>query len=524
MFAMCNEPATYVDAMQSSDREKWQVAMDDEMNSLLQNHTWELVEKPCDRAVIKNRWVYRVKTNVDGSVDRFKARLVAKGYSQQAGIDYTETFSPVARLDTVRALLSVAAAEHLNLCQFDVKTAFLYGTIDEVIYMQQPEGFDDGTDKVCLLKKSLYGLKQSPRCWNATFKAFLDSHDLKQSASDPCLFYSERASHKLILALYVDDGLVAYENNDDFEKLIADMKSDFMITVSPALCFLGLQIERLTDGSVFVTQESYTRKILERFNMLQCNKVDTPMDKLSDAEEKSDSIIVTDVPYQEAIGSLMYLATGTRPDIMFAVSYLSRALKQPTKRDWDKVKRVFKYLKGTSNKGVLFDSNGDKGILKSYSDADFAGDVLSRHSTSGVVCMHMGGPVSWSSQRQKSIALSTTEAEFVAASEATKEVIWLSRLLNEITSITTPLLFVDNMSAIKLIKNPVFHKRSKHIEVRHFFVREKVAEGVLTVEHISGTEQIADILTKPLPRATFVKLRDMLILRGSVDVCKINLG
>ena len=186
-----DEPMTYVNAMQSCDRDKWQAATNDEMMSLLQNGTWNLVERPDGRAVIKNRRVYKVKNTADGFIDRHKARLVAQGYSKQAGIENTETFSPIARFDTAQALLNVTAAEQLNLCQFDTKTAFLYGTNYEVIYMQQPEGFKDGTDRICVLKKSLYGLEQSLRCWNATFKAFLNKHGLTQSTADSCLYYSK---------------------------------------------------------------------------------------------------------------------------------------------------------------------------------------------------------------------------------------------------------------------------------------------------------------------------------------------
>lgn len=511
MFAGYEEPESYMEALESSNTEEWKAAMDEEMNSLMENDTWDLVEKPADRSVIDNRWVYRVKLNLDGSVNKFKARLVAKGYSQRAGTDYDETFSPVARFDTIRAVLSVAASHQMKLGQFDVKTAFLYGDLEESIFMKQPPGYDDGTDKVCRLKRSLYGLKQSPRCWNKRFKSFLEKHQLKQSDADPCMFYKNHAGHKLIIVLYVDDGLVAYQDKADFETLIADLKAEFQCTVSSASCFLGLQINQAVDGSVSITQENYTKRILEKFGMSECNKIDTPMERQTQsADNEVNDGSLTKVPYRQAVGSLMYLAVGTRPDIMYAVSHVSQALENPTQNDWSKVKRIFKYLKGTSDISIVYGSNHQK-MLTTYSDADFAGDARTRRSTSGVVCMYMGGPISWISRRQKSVALSTTEAEFVAASEASKEAVWLMRLLNEITELSSvPRLLIDNMSAVKLVKNPVFHKRSKHIEVRHFFVREKVEEGQLTVEHVPSESQLADILTKPLCRDTFVKIRELL--------------
>lgn len=509
MFADCSEPNSFTEAMQSENSHDWQCAMDDEMKSLAESNTWELVEKPEDRLVVDNRWVYRVKMNLGGTVDKFKARLVAKGFSQQAGVDYTETFSPVARFDTIRAVLSVAASEKLKLAHFDVKTAFLNGELDEVIYMRQPVGYDDGTGRVCKLSKSLYGLKQAPRCWNKKFKDFLERYGLKVSEADPCLFYSVHDGHKLIIALYVDDGLVAAQNDDDLNMFLSELCSEFCVTVSPAGCFLGLQIRQLEDGSVTVSQENYIKKILQRFNMSECNPVTTPSDKMTAVEASTCS--KGTVPYREAVGSLMYLAIGTRPDIAYAVSSVSQALEKPSQHDWLRVKRIFKYLKGTYQMGIVYDAGYQSGVFTAYSDADYAGDVSTRRSTSGVVCLHMGGPVSWSSQRQKSVALSTTEAEFIAASEAAKEIVWLSRLFSEISVLTSiPVLKIDNMSAVKLVKNPAFHKRSKHIEVRYYFVREKYDEGQLVVEHVPGDEQIADIMTKPLQKCRYQVLRDMM--------------
>jgi len=264
MFADYSELNSYTEAIQSENSHEWQLAMDDELKSLYENNTWELVVKPDDKIVIDNRWVYKVKKNLDRTIDKFKARFVAKGYSQQAGVDYNET-SPVARFDTIRAVLSAAASEKLKLAHFDVKTAFLCGELDEVIYMRQPTGYEDGTNRMCRLIKSLYGLKQAPRCWNRKFKDFLEKHGLQVSNEDPCLFYNTVKRHKFIIALYVDDGLVADEDSDDLEQFLEELSSQFCVTISPLSCFLGLQITQLQDGSVFVSQENYTKKVLQRF-------------------------------------------------------------------------------------------------------------------------------------------------------------------------------------------------------------------------------------------------------------------
>ena len=278
--------------------------------------------------------------------------------------------------------------------------------------------------------------------------------------------------------------------------------------------FLGMQYRQMQDGSICINQESYTKRVLEKFGMLESNKVATPCERLDNSDSNDDICVSDNVPYREAVGSLMYLATGTRPDIAYAVSCVSQALEKPTRKHWIMVKRIFRYLRGTMQMGLMYRHNEQPGILTAYSDADYAGDVSTRRSTSGTVCVYMGSAVTWSSRRQTSVALSTTEAEFVAASEATKEVIWLTRLLNEISMLVAiPVLKVDNVSALKLVKNPAFHKHTKHIEVRHYFVREKYEEGQLTLEHIAGDEQVADIFTKPLMKTKFEFLRPLLGLR-----------
>jgi hypothetical protein len=263
----------------------------------------------------------------------------------------------------------------------------------------------------------------------------------------------------------------------------------------------------------FINQAHYIRRLLVRFNMSDCNAVSTPVDKSNayvngEIDGETDVMLDNNVPYREAVGSLLYLATGTRPDISYAVSIVSQVLSKPTKRHWEIVKRIMRYLKGSAELGITYRHGHNPGVLSAYSDADYAGDTVTRRSTSGIVCQYMGGSISWSSQKQRSVALSTTEAEYIAASEAAKDIIWLARLLGEITVLNAiPLLHIDNLSAVKLVKNPVFHRRSKHIDVRYHFVREKYEEGKLLVVHVCGERQVADVLTKPLVKDRFERLR-----------------
>ena len=498
------EPETYSEAMKSDQRELWQEAMDCEMQSLKDNQTWELVSLPPGRKAIPNKWVYKIKTNADGSVDKFKARLVIKGFNQKRGVDYDQTFSPVARMSTIRTLLSVVANVGMKLTQIDVSTAFLYGDLDETIYMQQAEGYGDKSGRVCCLKKSLYGLKQASRCWNKKITELLLRLGFKQSKADPCLFVRQKDGKTMIFLLYVDDGLIASEDEQELQIFINELKKEFKITFKPATYFLGLEIEREGDGSLQIAQTHYTEKLLERFNMSNCNAVSTPIVKDNETEESPRN---ENFPYRQVVGALMFLMCGTRPDIAYAVSVVSRNLENPTERDVVRVKRILRYLRGTSNYRLVYKNDHEKGVLICYSDADHGGDLSTGRSTSGVLCLYSGAPISWMSQRQASVAISTTEAEIVAASEAAREIIWIKRLLTELGQLKeTPALQVDNEAAIRLAQNPEFHRRTKHIRTRHFFVRELVTSGQIKIYKVESQRQLADVLTKPL---SSVRFRDL---------------
>lgn len=503
------EPTTFKEAISCKDKKEWKKAIESELKSLHDNDTWELVELPKGRKAIPSKWIFRIKTNPDGSIDKYKARLVVKGYSQKKNIDYYETFSPVVKSSTIRAVLSVAAREKLKLAQFDVSTAFLYGTLEEDIYMKPPEGYNnvDG-NHVFKLKKSLYGLKQSPLCWNRCISGWINKIGFKQSEADPCLYVKTQGKDKIILALYVDDGLIVYTSEILAKWFLDELKTHCEITVKPATYFLGMEIERDSDGSILLHQKSYTACVLKRFGMENCKPVKSPILKSNNQEnieETSQSF-----PYREAVGALSYLMTSTRPDIAYAVSVVSRKLDKPSREDIVTVKRVLRYLKGTMNEGIVY-RPGSAHNLECYSDADHGGDRDTARSTSGILCLYAGGAIAWQSKLQSTVAISSTEAEIVAASEAAREAIWLKKVLKDLNGdrhAPQTILFVDNESAIKLASNPTeFHQRTKHIRIRSFFIRECVKDHSVILSHVKGTGQIADMLTKPLygPRQDMLK-------------------
>jgi len=507
MLTDAGEPENYHEAVETGDSVKWEGAMRDEIESLRKNKTWVLTRLPDGKKALQNKWVYRVKDEPDGS-KRYKARLVVKGFLQKEGVDYTEVFSPVVKLTTIRTVLSIVAAEDLHLEQMDVKTAFLHGDLEEDIYMVQPEGFETPGKEglVCKLEKSLYGLKQAPRQWYMKFDKFMCDRGFQRGDTDHCCYYKNNGDTYIILLLYVDDMLITGANMSEINKLKKELSREFeMKDLGAANQILGMRITRdRAAGTLTLSQEKYIKKVLERFRVDDAKPRSTPLGahfKLSKGqspkttEEKQQ---MARVPYASAVGSLMYAMVCTRPDIAHAVGVVSRFMANPGIEHWEAIKWLLRYLKGTSNMALCYKRNGT--ILQGFVDADLGGDVDSRKSTSGYVFTMGGTAVSWMSRLQKCVALSTTEAEYVAISEAGKEMVWLLTFLKEIgKDQRCRALYTDSQSALCLAKNPVFHSRTKHIQLKYHYIRELVKDGTISLEKIQGTKNPADMLTKEVP-------------------------
>ncbi|KAH9743695.1 hypothetical protein KPL70_003390 [Citrus sinensis] len=490
------EPVSYNQAMGSKVREKWLDAMNEEIISLKKNRTWILVKKPQNKRLVGCKWIYKIKEGtVDGEPPRYKARLVAKGFTQKHGVDFNEVFSPVVKYSSIRILLAIAAYNDLELDQMDVKTTFLHGNLEEEILMDQPEGFiEEGTeDMVCLLKRSLYGLKQSPRQWYL----------------------------RIYLLLYVDDMLIACKKREEIERLKMELNTAFeMKDLGTATRILGMQIVRnRSKGTLFLTQAMYAKRVLSRFEMSGAKPVTVPMSahfrlsKLQEPEEDHDLEHMKSVPYSSAVGSIMYSMVCTRPDVAHSVGVVSRFMGNPGKEHWSAIKWLLRYLKGTANHGILYGgSESNSCQVSEFVDSDFAADLDKRRSITGYVFILNGGAVSWKASLQSVVALSTTEAEYIALTEAVKEAKWLSGLVSEFgLKQESVCIGCDSSSAIQLSKNPKYHERTKHIDVRLHFVRDEIANGIVNVIKVPTQTNPADILTKAVPA---IKFRNSLNLVG----------
>ena len=507
------EPECYEEAMDSDQKQKWVDAMQDEMQSLYDNQTFELVKLPNGKRALQNRWIYRLKHEGNSASLRYKARLVVKGFRQKKSIDYDEIFSPVVKMSSIRTVLSLAAGLDLEIEQMDVKTAFLHGDLEEEIYMEQPEGFKakGKEDYVCKLKKSLYGLKQAPRQWYKKFESVMGEQGYKKTTSDHCVFVKWFASDDfIILLLYVDDMLIIGQNASRIDRLKKQLGMSFaMKDLGPAKQILGIRIIRdRKERKLWLSQEKYIEAVLQRFQMEKAKAVSTPLathfklsckQSPSNEEEKKD---MERVPYASAVGSLMYAMVCTRPDLAHAVGSVCRFLSNPGREHWNAVKCIMRYLRGTSSLKLCF--GNEKLFLVGYTDSDMAGDVDSRRSTSGYLITFGGGAVAWQSKLQKCVALSTTEAEFIAITEACKEMLWMKKFLQELSFTQEKyVLFCDSQSAIHLGKNSTFHSRSKHIDVRYHWIRDVLNDKLLELEKVHTDENGSDMMTKSLPRWKF---------------------
>lgn len=508
-----DEPTSYEEALMGPDSDKWLEAAKSEMESMSQNKVWTLVDLPDGVKPIECKWIFKKKIYMDGNIQIYKAGLVAKGYKQVHGIDYDETYSPVAMLKSIRILLATAAHYDYEIWQMDVKTAFLNGNLEEDVYMTQPEGFtvSEAARKVCKLHRSIYGLKQASRSWNLRFNEAIKEFDFIRNEEEPCVYKKTSGSGVAFLVLYVDDIPLLGNDIPLLQSVKTWLGSCFsMKDMGEAAYILGIRIYRDRLNKIIgLSQDTYIDKVLHRFNMHDSKKGFIPMShgitlsKTQCPSTHDERERMSKIPYASAIGSIMYAMLYTRPDVACALSMTSRYQSDPGESHWIVVKNIFKYLRRTKDKFLVY-GGSEELVVSGYTDASFQTDKNDFRSQSGFFFCLNGGAVSWKSTKQSTVAHSTTEAEYIAASEAAKEAIWIRKFITElgvVPSISGPIdLYCDNNGAIAQAKEPKSHQKSKHIQRRYHLIREIIDRGDVKISRVSTDANVADHFTKPLPQ------------------------
>ena len=521
------EPVSLRAALATDAATEWLSATRSELSAHRKNGTWSVVSSlPRGRSAIPSRFVFKVKRGPDGGILKYKCRLVAKGFRQRPLLDYQATFSPTLRTSTFRMLCALACQLSLSFHQMDVSTAFLVPPLKEEIYLRLPE--QDLVDQnlpeyqsspLVRLNKTLYGLVQSPREFYLHLSKILVGMGLTQSAQDPCLWLCVRKGRLVCaIAFYVDDICVVC-----VEEEIQDFKSalqrNFEMTDGGQISwFLGVQVRRdVVAGTFALDQSAAISRLLVQHSMSECAAVSTPMDARLPVDTspvgQEERIFMLGKPYRALVGSLLYLLF-TRPDLAYAVNQLTRHLADPRRCHWTAALRVLKYLRGTVDLSLCFRREEETPLtLVGYADASWGECVASRRSTTGYVFLLCGAAISWKTKLQTSVALSTCEAELMALSDAGREAIWLRRMSGELvqhfSSEPVP-IHEDNQAARLLVQDQRFSERTKHVALRHFFVREEVGNGTITVPYCPTNLMVADIFTKALQRVAFERFRTML--------------
>ena len=491
------EPSTYY---QASVFPEWQVAMQKELDALEANNTWELQKLPHGKKAIGSKWVFKIKYNPDGTVERYKARLVATGYQQVEGKDFTHTFSPVAKIATVRIIISLATAKHWPLCQLDINNAFLHGYLDEEVFMKPPLSYKKaGVDDVCRLKRSLYGLKQASRQWNKELSKFLLGLGFVQSKQDYSLFTRTLDGEFIIILVYVDDMVLTGTNQSQIDQIKRALDQAFTIKdLGEMKYFLGIEVIRDASGTV-LSQRKYISDIIKDLKLDSSKPVSSPLPKGLGLSTDLGECLDDPEIYRRLIGRLLYLNI-TRPDISYATQHLSQFLSCPRKPHLQAAMYVVRYLKHTINMGLFYSSSCDLS-LTAYSDADWSSCLFSSRSLSAY-CIFLGNHlVSWKTKKQRTVSKSSAEAEYRSMSSTASEIVWVEGLLQDLyVPVKLPIfMYCDNQAAQHIAQNPVFHERTKHLKRDCHYVREQVEAGFLQTVHVNSSSQLFDLLTKPLP-------------------------
>jgi hypothetical protein len=508
-------PSTYREAIESTNATDWTAAMQREIDALDQNKTWILTDLPPDRKALRGRWVFATKPNKAGPLF-FKARWVAKGFTQQEGVDYASTFAATLQPISYRIIFAVVAELGLVCHQVDVDNAFTTAPLEEDIYIQQPIGFHTAQSgsKICKLQKALYGLKQAAFEWAKLFTQILEDIGFTQSKVDDCIFTMGNA----IILTYVDDALIIHPDLAEVERIKKALGEKVKIKdLGEVNYFLGMAIIRdLPKREISMSQSLYSRRILVKYGYSKLNSATTPMEHGLMLEPNQNQATSAEINrFQQEVGSLIYLITRTRPDLAQSVVTVARYMANPNSSHRAALKRIWRYLAGTTSYQMRFKAIETKPELTKWVDSDWGGDQ-SRRSTTGLIIMINSMPIVWQSKLQKTIALSSAQAEYQAMRDLCKEVMWINQLLNTIPLlshvINSPIAYSDSQAAISISENSKNHQKTKHIDIIYHFVRECVKRGIIHFHHVPTADQIADGFTKALTRQKFdqfVQLLDM---------------
>ncbi|GJP60269.1 hypothetical protein CLOP_g12188 [Closterium sp. NIES-67] len=510
------EPTNPKEAWEGPNGKEWKKASDEEMGSIIENDTFDLVNLPPGRKAISSKWLFKRKTDADGNIERYKSRLVAKGYQQQEKKDYNEVYAPVVKGTTLRTLFAAAAIKGWVVKQMDIVTAFLNGVLEEETYMEQPEGYNDGSGRVWKLKKALYGLKQAPRQWYIKLREVLEAIGFTPSTADQSLFMLGEGEQRSFMVVYVDDILIFSPSSDLVKEVMLKLQDKFKCkTLGDVNYYLGLHIERDVEKRwMRVHQKKYLEALAANFGKSE-GHVATPLpsgfkcvkgpaeESVGEEERRR---------FHSLVGSLMYAAVHTRPDAAFATGQLARVVQCPNEEQVAAGERVAKYLGQTATVGLQYSAaaqrrqKGADGVepgrlfLTAFSDASWASEPEDMTSVGGFICCVGGGPTAWESKKQVDQALSSVESEYMALFRAIREVVWQRRLLAELGEEQqgpTP-LYCDSQGAIALAKNPVLHGLTKHMKVKWHWVRSMVTAGEVELHYVKTTAQPADMMTKRL--------------------------
>lgn len=507
-FYMSDVPRNYKEAIECDESKRWNDAIEAEFNAHKRNNTWTAVPRKPDMKVISTKWVFAKKRNEHGEVTRWKARLVALGFLQMYGVDFFETYAAVANMNSIRILLSVCCAIGYVIEQLDVDTAYLNAELEEEVYIEIPQGLYVDSKYVLKLNKALYGLKQAGNAWNKTIHKLIIDLGFKSCAGDMCIYVKQLGAEFVYVCLYVDDMIVAARKSDTVRDVKSAISSRFRIKDLGAVKhLLGMEIAYdMSSREMTITQTQYINTITERFNQANARDTMNPCDpsvKLSKAncpKDDEEKERMSKKPYRSLVGCLMYVAQCTRPDVAYAVTHLSRFMENPGQEHWLAAIKILRYLKTTSDYGINYKSSTQANAPIAYCDADWGNNLDDRRSVSGVAIVMNGGPIVYKSKYQNTVALSSAEAEYLALSVCAQEIVWVRVMLQDLgfKPEGATQVWEDNQGSIALAQNTGYHARTKHVDIRHHFIREKVANHEIKLDYIATEHQLADAFIKSL--------------------------